>query len=55
MKLEKIMKKEDLLKEGFEEITTKKITSIPLLYKSGEDNIYFQYKGNLYMKARRLG
>ena len=54
MKLEEVMKKEELLKEGFKEAVTGKI---PILYKSylyQETIIYFKYKKNLYKKARNI-
>jgi hypothetical protein len=55
MALEEIMKKGKLLKEGFKEVTTGKIS---ILYKSclyQETIIYFEYQKNLYKKARKLG
>jgi hypothetical protein len=54
MKLEKIMKKSELIRRGFKEAIT---GQIPILYKSClyQAIIYFKIKKDLYQKARKIG
>jgi hypothetical protein len=54
MKLEKIMKKSELVLQGFKEAIT---GQVPILYRAGmyQTIIYFKYKRDLYKKAREIG